>query len=307
MKIVNIVLLTMATLIAGCGAESNESDAGVLSGQLAEMQSTTSITNTSAWNGVPSGYISDGDPKSDRTELFVRFGQILAATTVYRRRAEGFRPRTTPAPEQMQKQIAHVAAAIDDQVRASSAAIAPVIEAKMHEVKQTFMIHDLLLGLTQEQQLQDLLNQDRSKRDVQQKARQNIFDLQSRLYSAIVAFFPSRHEFMLASSALIREAGDKMATAVSSEGVIVDIDLLEQAYSLIDLSVKLDPKNVTFCESQRAPIRNHKSAIDELLSAMVPLVQGQKIKVTASEAYELAARAQAIGEGFPKKDSNQCS
>ncbi|RBP48741.1 hypothetical protein [Arenicella xantha] len=315
MKNLSLCVLMTSALVAGCGSDSNQAATGTANGgsssqqsanQAATAQSSSVKPNSVPWTGVASGYVSNGDPSNDRVELFVRFGEILGATTVYRRRAEGFRPSTAPTSEQMSAQAAYVGSAIDEPLLSASAAIAPVIQTKMQEVNQVFAIHDLLLELKQEQQLQNLLNQDRSQRDVQQQARQKVFDLQSRLYMAITAFFPSRHEFMLASSALIREAGDKMAIAVSGDGVIIDVDLLQEAYALIDLSVKLDPKNVAFCDSQRLPMRDHKRAIDDLLNAIVPLQLGEKINVTATDAYALAAKAQVIGEGFPQKDTNQC-
>ncbi|MBL4672166.1 MAG: hypothetical protein JKX81_07880 [Arenicella sp.] len=294
------MLLLMCILASGCGADSEEISS------TGGSEKKSSISNTKQWEGVADGYISTGEPTTDRIELFVRIGKLLAAAHVYRSRAEEFLSVRDPSLEQISTAKFRVAGALDDELLISIAAIEPVIQAKMIESKQQFALHGLLLELSDNQQISDIINGDRAQRDKQLAARQKVFVLYDRIHSAVLAFFPSRHEYLLASSALIRQAGDKAAVAVSANGVILNVELLKEASELIDRSIKLDPRNVSFCDSQRLPMRTHKDSIDELLNKMVPLKLGEKLKATASDIYRLAKQAQIAGERFPIKDSSEC-
>jgi hypothetical protein len=299
-----VMLVLVCILASACGAESEEISSTVDAEKKSPNKSA--IGSTKQWQGSADGYISTGDPTTDRIELFMRIGRLLAAAHVYRSRSEEFLSVRDPSLEQINSAKARVAAALDDELLASIAAIEPLIQAKMNQSKQQFALHGLLLELSDDQQISDITNGDRAQRDTQFAARQKVMALYDRIHSAVLAFFPSRHEFLLASSALIRQAGDKMALAVSANGVILNVDLLKEASELIDRSQKLDPKNVSFCDSQRLPMRIHKDSINQLLDQMVPLKLGEKLKVTASDVYRLAKQSQAAGERLPVKDSSEC-
>jgi hypothetical protein len=294
------MLFFVCISLSACGGGSEENSSTVGSGKKSP------ISNAKQWKGSADGYISIGDPATDRIELLVRIGRLLAAAHVYRSRAEEFLSVRDPSLEQINTAKARVADTLNDELLNSIAAIAPVIEEKMNQSNQPFALHGLLLELREEQQIADILNADRGQRDKQLAARQKVLALYDRVHSAVLAFFPSRHEYLLASSALIREAGDKAAVAVSENGVILNVDLLKEASELIDRSTKLDPRNVSFCDSQRLPMRLHKDSINQLLDKMVPLQLGEKLNVTASDVYGLAKQAQTAGERFPIKDSSEC-
>ncbi len=294
------MLFFVCISLSACGGDSEENSSTVGS------EKKSPISKAKQWKGSADGYISIGEPATDRIELFVRIGRLLAAAHVYRSRAEEFLSVRDPSLEQINTAKARVLAALDDELRNSIAAIEPVIEEKMNQSNQQFALYGLLLELREEQQIADILNGDRGQRDKQLAARQKVLALYDRIHSAALAFFPSRHEYLLASSALIREAGDKTALAVSAGGVILNVDLLKEASELIDRSTKLDPRSVSFCDSQRLPMRLHKDSINQLLDQMVPLQLGEKLKVTASDVYRLAKQAQTAGERFPVKDSSEC-
>ncbi|MFT6097882.1 MAG: hypothetical protein ACJAYF_000416 [Arenicella sp.] len=294
------MLFFVCISLSACGGGSEENSSTVGS------EEKTPISNVKQWKGLADGYISIGDPATDRIELLVRIGRLLAASHVYRSRAEEFLSVRDPSLEQINTAKARVADTLNDELLNSIAAIAPVIEEKMNQSNQPFALHGLLLELREEQQIADILNADRGQRDKQLAARQKVLALYDRVHSAVLAFFPSRHEYLLASSALIREAGDKAAVAVSENGVILNVDLLKEASELIDRSTKLDPRNVSFCDSQRLPMRLHKDSINQLLDKMVPLQLGEKLNVTASDVYGLAKQAQTAGVRFPIKDSSEC-
>jgi hypothetical protein len=299
-------LFLMSILASACGADSEEISPTVDTKLASTSERVSSISKAKQWQGMADGYISTGEPTTDRIELFVRIGTLLAAAHVYRSRSEEFLSVRDPSLEQINTAKARVAAALDDELLASIAAIKPVIQAKMNQSKQQFALHGLLLALSEDQQISDITNGDRAQRDKQLAARQKVLALYDRVHSAVLAFFPSRHEFLLASSALIRQAGHKTAEAVSENGVILNVDLLKEASELIHRSMKLDPKNVSFCDSQRLPMRIHKDSINQLLDKMVPLQLGEKLNVTASDVYRLAKQAQTAGERLPVKDSSEC-
>lgn len=297
-----IIAFFSCCFIAGCTAESPETDS-----ELGSTKTPVStLSKSKPWVGDARGYIASADPTTDRIALFVRIGTLLAAAHVYRIRAQDALSIRNPSDEQTIAAHSKVAAALDDALLASISDIEPLIQQKMRESKQQFALQDLVLELSGDQQISDIVNGDRAQRDKQIAARQKVFALFDRIHSAVLAFFPSRHEYLLASSALIRQAGDKAALAISANGVIVNVDLLKEATELIDRSMKLNPKNVTFCESQRLAMRAHKDAINELLNKMVPLKIGAKLSVTASDVYRLADQAQTAGERLPIKDSEEC-
>lgn len=299
----NLLLLSiLCSLISGCGADSKETN-----GSETSIKESVNTTKAKAWKGVAEGYVSTGLPSTDRIELFVRIGNLLSAAHEYRNRAEAALSERNPNEEQINAAHEYVAAAFSDELVRSTLAIEPVIQAKMQEVSQEFGLHGLLLELVNEQQISDLINGDRAQRDKQSAARQKIMALYGRVHAAVLAFFPSRREYLLASSALIRHAGDKIAVGVSENGVILDVDLVRQASTLIYRSMKLNPKNVSFCESQRLAVSTHKDSINRLLDQMVPLKLGEKISITASDVYGLAKQAQTAGQGLPVTDSQKCN
>jgi hypothetical protein len=183
----------------------------------------------------------------------------------------------------------------------------PLVQANAQKTNTPLDIQSVLTALTDPQQIIDISNNDRSKSEQQYAANQKVHILTSRTRDAVMSFFPSRHEYLLASSALIRGAGDKVAIALSADGVILNSNLLWDAYAMIDQTVKLDPKNISYCDAQRLPIKAHKKAIDKLLNQMVPNQLGNKLGVTASDVYELAEQAHTAGKRFPVNDSDGCS
>ena len=59
-------------------------------------------------------------------------------------------------------------------------------------------------------------------------------------------------------------------------------------------SIKLNPKNVTYCDSQRLPLRVLKKGITDVINKMSPNRLGQKLTVTATDVYALTNQTQLI-------------
>ncbi len=300
------VLCAIACLISACGADTQTSNLNVADTSEAKDEQRTDIDKATPWSGSASGYISEGDPASDRIELFVRLGRLLAAASVYQQRANEIQSEHNPAQEQIRSARARTAEVFSKGLINSYAEIDSLIERKADKSKQALSLQGYLDSFISERTLGELVNVDRAQRVKRNEAMQKTRDFMSRIHAVVLAFFPSRHEYLLASSALIREAGDKMAKGVSADGVVLDSDSVQEAFALIDRSVKLDPKNVSFCESQRTPIRDHKKTIDDLLNKMAQFERGIQLGVTASDIYNLAREAQIAGERFPEIDSSDC-
>lgn len=311
-----IISLCIMSLASACSGDSQDSPTSSSDNATESSQARSSnvaqdthtkLANSEPWNGEALGYVHAATSPADRIELFIRFGRLLSAATNYRRSADEVRRLREPDAATIRTEQERMAAIINQDLLLMYAAIDPVVQAKAKTTKTTLDIQSALVALTDPQQIRDVINGDRKDRDTQYAANQKVHLLSSRVGEAVLAFFPSRHEFLLASSTLIREAGDIMAVAVSADGVIVNTDLLWQAYTLMNQSMKLDPKNVTYCDAQRLPMRAHKDAVGALLDQMVPIQLGQRLKVTATDAYLLADQAQKTGMQFPETDSGKCA
>jgi hypothetical protein len=289
-----MAVLFVCGLVYACGSDSQAND------------SQASMAKAEVWNGTADGYVGPGVHTNDRIELFIRLGRVLAAVYAYNGRADQFRRERNQNAEQIAAAHARVAALLNKDILASYADIHPLIAQKMSKTRQPSSLQSMLVRLTQDQQISDIINGDRTQRDRQQIAKRNALDTLSRIPSVVIEFFPSRHEYLLASSALIREAGDKVAIAVSADGVVLDTDLLQEASALMDRSLKLNPRNVSYCDAQRLPMRAHKDALNTLLDKMVPIELGITLSVTAGDVYSLAKQAQLAGERFPVTDSSKC-
>jgi hypothetical protein len=303
-----ITLLAIGLLCAACGSDSNDVVANTdASASAGNQRLEVSAPKGKPWSGPVAGYVHNSEAEGDRIQLFMRFGQLLGGASLYNMRASEMRRMYKPDAESISTGHATIASIFDEELLSLYAKVDPLVQANAKQHNTPLDIQGVLIALADPQQIIDVSNGDRSKRDQQYAANQNVHILTSRVRDAVISFFPSRHEYLLASSALIRKAGDKVAVAVSAEGVILDSNLLWDAYTAIDQTIKLNPKNVSYCDAQRLPIKAHKKAIDDLLNQMVPNKLGNKIKVTATDVYELAKQAHAAGKLFPLDDGDGCS
>ena len=304
-----ITFLLVAVLSTACGSDSKDDIAASTDTEVSATKQgvAASIPKGKPWRGSAAGYIHVGESDDNRIQLFIRFGQLLGGASLYNMRAGELRSMRTPDAESISAGHATLASIFNAKLLDQYAKVDPLVHAQAKLTKTPLDIQSVLPSLNETQQIIDVSNGDRSKRDQQYAANQKVHLLSSRVRDAVMSFFPSRHEYLLASSAIIREAGDKVAMAVSAEGVILNSNLLWDAYTMIDQTIKLDPKNVSYCDAQRLPIKAHKKAIDDLLNQMVPNQLGNKLAVTATDVYELAEQAQIAGKRFPLDDSEGCS
>lgn len=303
-----ITLIAVGLLSAACGSDSQEPPSNDLShGSVDTLPKVDSVRKAKPWSGSAVGYVHSSESTDDRIELFIRLGRLLGAASTYNHRAGEMRSLNASDGESIAAGHAYLATLFNQALLNSYSAVEPMVQAYNKNNNTSLDIQSTLLGLNDPQQIVDVSSGDRSKRDQQYAANQKVQLVSSRIRDAVIAFFPSRHEYLLASSALIREAGDKVAFAVSADGVVLSTNLLWEAYALIDRSIKLDPGNISYCDAQRIPISAHKKAIDDLLNKMVPNQLGQKLTVTATDVYQLAEQAHAAGERFPITDSEGCS
>ncbi len=250
------------------------------------------------WTGTASGYVHNNDSSADRIELFIHFGQLLGAVSLYNMRAGEMRRVRDPSSESISNGHSAIASIFNNTLLEHNQRLDSMVQDHSKKTNTALDIRGALAGLNDTQQIIDISNGDRNRRDQQYTANQKVLLVSSRVRDAVLSFYPSRREYLLASSALIRQAADKVAIAVSGKGLITNSNLLWDAYTIIDQTIKLDPKHISYCEAQRRPIKTHKKAIDDLLSNMVPNKVGETITVTATEVYALADQAQKYAESF---------
>lgn len=308
-----LYLVLMCALLSSCGSES-ESSKSQVDKQATSKQSSSdkNITNLVSkqkpWSGSAAGYVHTRRTDNDRIELFIVLGKLLATAYVYNNRAGELRSTRNPHADTVASVHADISGLFSPSLLALYKSVDPIVQA--HAVKNNLPIDiDMpLVALTNPQQISDIMNggNDSASRDIQYAANQKLHLLSSRIGDAVLMMFPSRHEYLLASSALIREAGDKVATAVDANGIVKNTKLVEEARALIYQLRKLNPKNITYCDSQRLPLRALKDGASNLLDNMLPNRLGQKFTVTATDVYSLASQTQKAGKGFPAIDSNKC-
>lgn len=296
-----ISLIVVSLLTAACGSDSQEPPVNDSSQHRA-----TAASNSKPWRGSAAGYVHRNESKDDRIELFIQFGRLLGAASAYIHHANEMRNLNALDSDAITDGHTYLATLFNQSLLTSYGAVEPMVQAYNKKHNTSLDVKSTLAGLNDSQQIIDVSSGDRSRRDQQYAANQKAQLVSSRIRDAVIAFFPSRHEYLLASSALLRDAGNKVAVAVSADGTILNPNLLWEAYAMIDKTVKLDPKNVTYCDAQRLPIRAHKKAIDDLLNQMVPNQLGHKLAVTATDVYELAEQAHVAGKRFPMKDGKGC-
>lgn len=313
-RLINLVILSC--LCSACGSDKQDSIDNKSVQTLQSEFDTSEMSSKSTakrkpWSGSAQGYIHTATGENDRIELFIRFGRLLGATSLYAQRVRDYHSLRNTDAELLNTLLSdgreNVTAIFNPQLLASYAEFDPMVQAKAKELDIPLDIQSAITTLADQQHINDLLDRDRANRESQSAANRKTALVASRVRDAVLAFFPSRHEYLLASSALIREAGDKIATAVAADGVIVNTDLFGEAYSLIDWSYKLNPKNVTYCNAQRLSMRTHKKAVDNLMDKMVPNQLGQKLTITATDVYQLALNAHEAGKRFAVTDSVECS
>ena len=302
-----IIFLLATALCGACGSGSDDDTVSVdASISDAKHGANDRIAKGDPWRGKAAGYIHASESDNDRIQLFIRFGQLLGGASLYNMRARELTSLRDPDDELVRAGHAAIASIFNDQVLAQYAQVDPLVQAQAIKADTPLEIQSVLSSLTDPQQIIDISDGDRDRRDQQHAAKQKVILLSSRIRDAVLSFFPSRHEYMLASSAIIRQAGDKAAIAVSADGVILNSSLLWEAYSMIDQTIRLDPKNISYCDAQRLPIKAHKKAINDLLNQMVPNEPGNKLQVTATDVYTIAEQAHIAGKAFPLSDSEGC-
>lgn len=310
-----VILFAIGVLCSACGSDSEPSaqsrelsvnDSSQGNSVSSSSSNVESLAKAKPWRGSPAGYVHSAQDADDRIQLFIAFGKLMGAATAYHERAGEMRRMNSISAEQKAAGHTYLATLFDSELLDSYQAVDPMLQTYNKSNNKSLDIQSTLIGLNEAQQIADISNGDRNRREEQYAAQQKVLLVSSRVRDAVLAFFPSRHEYLLASSALIREAGDKVALAVSASGVILHPELLGEASALIDRSVKLNPGNVLYCDAQRVPMTDHKKAINTLLDSMVPNRLGQKLTITASDVYKLAAQAHQSGKGFPLRDGSNC-
>ena len=308
---ITLQLFILCVFLSSCSDES-ASNKLQIDGQTTSQQNISEdkieniVAKQKPWNGSAAGYVHTRQAENDRIELFIVLGKLLGAGYVYHHRAGELRSLRYPDVATLATGHADIAELFSPQLLDLYKRVDPIVQNSATENNQPVDIESTLIALTDHQQISDIMNGDQAVRDIQYAANQKLHLMTSRVGDAVLLLFPSRHEYLLASSALIREAGDKMAIGVAANGVVVNTKLVEEAWALMYQSSKLNPNNVTFCDSQRLALKTLKEGIADLTNKMTPNRLGQKLTVTATDAYTLANQTQQAGESLPIEDSNKC-
>ena len=172
--------------------------------------------------------------------------------------------------------------------------------------KDNQRVIELLTLLSSSMSIEDFTSPGYENRSLRDSVNTSLRQLGVRIDTILDKFYPSRHEYLLASSALISEAGDMVVKSVSSDGQVLDVGLVRKSSSLIRSTRDLNPSRISYCDSQSVPISDHRDAVSELAEELMAKSYGHPNDVTATDVFALAANAQAAGEKFPVKDTEKC-
>ena len=111
---------------------------------------------------------------------------------------------------------------------------------------------------------------------------------------------------MLATSALLRNAGDAMQKGLSAKGDIIDKLQYEKGMSLIYSMRLISPENqVHYCDKSRDTNRDFKDKVRKLGDDLTSY-PGKSSEANAGDVYAYAKEVEDNANTVPEKDEDIC-
>jgi hypothetical protein len=301
--ILQILSIGLFLSLVACGDSSVSlgADSAVLDDSQVEPSSIAqSVANVEPWQGEARGYVVS-DEENNRITITVRLGQILSAVGLYNNTGAQVGRITIDDVSE----LAAIRLLLTSMVNAEQLNLYKSIQSNFSD-KDNERIIELLSQLAKPEIIANFTSPGYENRDLRASVSTSIRQLNTRIEAVLDKFYPSRHEYLLGSSALLREAGGMVAGSVAADGRVRDVGLLLKASSLIRSSKSLNPSRVNYCDAQRIPLDQHREAIYELADSLYARDIGDVIAVTATQVYALAERAQVAAGKFPIRDTEKC-
>ncbi len=286
-KFFSAVLLT-ALVVTGC-EKSTEVAAPGESASTPDAQAAPTSARATLWQGEAKGYVSQGNPTTDDVAFLVTLGRVQAA--IGRVNSHDKEPGMTNP--------------FTAEVLAGYAAIDPFVTGKSN---RNLSLEPLLSQIAAPETFAILAGANRDQRQERNALTVKVRDLILRVDGVVTERFPSVRSSALAISALHREAGELLETALSADGQILDASKYRDALHLMEGSLRLQVNKVALCDRSRDAITQIKNRgpLGELLDRMVIIAESGTLDANAGDVYEAAGRLAELGASLPADDKQIC-
>ena len=295
-------------LLTGCGGDkdmaADTKPEQKVTTQAAVKKVETGSVDKTPWSGDAQGYIASGDPATDDITFLVLAGQINAAIHGYRdagQRLNDLARNNSATPEERDLAKAIAMSSVDNELQANYQLIEPVlIENKSNTFK------DELADLAKDETISNLLDTAFEKDKERSAIKKTVGIILSRLQNSINAVNPSIHDVMLATSALLRDAGEAMQKGLSAKGDIIDRQQYEKGMSLIYSMRLISPENqVHYCDKSRDTNRDFIGKVRKLGEDLTSYT-GKSSEANAADVYAYAKEVEDMANTLPEKDEDIC-
>ena len=294
-------------LLTGCGdkdAKPEQNLTAAVSTEAAGQKVNTGSVDKTPWSGDAQGYIASGDPATDNVAFLVIAGRINAALHGYRDAGQKLESlarnnKATAETSDLAKSI--TTDSVNDELQASYQLIEPVL---IKNKSKTFK--DELADLAKPETIANLLDTAFEKDKERSAVNKTVEIILSRVQSSINAVNPSIHDVMLATSALLRDAGEAMQKGLSAKGDIIDQKQYEKGMSLIYSMRSISPEyQMHYCDKSRDTNREFKDKVRKLGDDLTSYT-GKSSDANAGDVYAYAKEVEEIANALPEKDEDVC-
>lgn len=241
------------------------------------------------WAGTPKGYVSQGNPTNDEVAFLVTLGRVQAAIG-----------RVNSHDKESEMTNPFTANVLTDYML-----IDPFVSGKS---LRSLSLQPLLSELAAPETFAILVGTNRDQRQERNALSVKLRDLILRVDGIVTERFPSTRSSALAISALYREAGELLVTALSNDGQILDISKYRDALQLMEASLRLQVKKVTACERSRNAIKQLKNRgpLGDLLDRLIVVTEAGTLDANAGDVFAAAERLEQLGNSLPSSDKQIC-
>ncbi|KAG1650290.1 hypothetical protein GQR58_028193 [Nymphon striatum] len=122
--------------------------------------------------------------------------------------------------------------------------------------------------------------------------------------NAVSVLAPSRKEYLLAGSRMLRESGKSLKLGLSAKGEITDSSKHQFGISQIDSALSLIPKfAIHMCEEQREISQTYRKNTNKIVENLMSF-DNQPTKANVDDVYALAAQIEEIAKNLPDRDQD---
>ena len=280
-----IVIVAVSLYCAGC-SDNQDSSASPNSQANAVAQAQ--------------GYVATASPANDRVALLIEIGKIRANLDAYHTSASLYTSDTTEAQQNEWRRM--LTKSVNQSTVDAYQAIEPLITAS-----QGAEIMPRLTRLISPESVTRASDNNRDNRDAKRIEYEMARGTQDRLKAVSDDIYPTRKEYFLVASALLRMGGDHAAKAIDDNGVVIDLYQLLMAAAYNWIADNSHPRWVSYCAGQREPLQKLDEGLQNISAKAAANKKGMQLQVTARDFYQLASTAQSIAAGLPDNDKQICA